>query len=107
MWYNRDTYGKTLPCCEPEILLKVERSKKSWNLQIKLWAEDIEDGCLLRQEELARYCHGLPPWIFEAAMSQAGKLCMEKAGFIPRFARLEKVHGSWWPPHMDSFDPSI
>jgi len=106
-WYGLDTHGKALPCREPEILDKVERGKKSWNLQVKLWAEAMADPPCLLQPELVDYCHGLPPWIFEATIRQAGKLLLESVGYIPRFARLERVHGQWWPPHMDSFDPSI
>src|SRR6266496_4345440 len=58
-WYQGDTYGKIFPCREIELLTKVERAKQSWNLQIKLWAEDIA-GCLLSIEELRGYCIGLP-----------------------------------------------
>lgn len=106
-WWSKDTHGKELHCREPNKLSKAVRSKASWNLQIKLWAEDIADGMLLRQSELVDYCHGLPGWIFEATMRQAGKIVMERVGFVPRFARLERVHGQWWAPEMDWFDPGI
>ncbi len=84
-WFERDTHGKVLPCREIELLNKVERSKQSWNLQIKLWAEDI-CGCLLAKDELKLYCVDLPPWIFQATINQAGKLLRGQIGFVPRFA---------------------
>lgn len=86
-WFERDTHGRTVPCREPELLAKVERSKKSWNLQVKLWAEDIADGLVIGRDELRRYCEGLPGWIFEATMNQAARLCRERVGFVPSFAR--------------------
>lgn len=91
-WYAHDTYGQTLPCRDPELLAKVERSKKSWNLQIKIWAEDIADGTILKRDEFRYYCDRLnaPEWIFEATMNQAAKICRQKVGFVPSYARLEK-----------------
>lgn len=88
-WFLRDTHGKTEPCREIEMLQKVERSKQSLNLQVKLWAEDIANpvGLLLTREELAGYCKKLPPWVFRATMQQAGKLLMDRIGFIPSFAK--------------------
>jgi hypothetical protein len=83
-WFERDTHGKVLPCREIELLNKVERAKQSWNLQIKLWAEDVA-GCLLSKEELNRYCAGLPSWIIQATIRQAGKILRTRIGFVPRF----------------------
>lgn len=106
-WYAKDTHGETLPCREPAELDKAIRGKASWNLQIKQWAEDIADGMLLQQSELVDYCAGLPEWVFDATMNQASKLCREKLGWIPRFARLERLYGQWWPPYMRDFDASV
>lgn len=106
-WYAKDTHGKALPCREPELLGKVTRSKQSVNLQVKLWAEDVADGMILRQPELVAYCHGWPEWVFRATMEQAGKIATKAVGYVPRFARLETVIGNWWPPEMDSFDAAL
>lgn len=102
-WYAKDTHGIILPCKEIDILSKVERSKQSVNLQIKLWAEDIADGILLRQEELLNYTHNWPEWVFKAAIAQAGKLCLNnpRIGYIPRFARIEYVYDNIWLPEND------
>ncbi len=106
-WYQRDTHGQALPCREIGLLQKAERGKQSWNLQVKMWAETMNDPMCLHQPELVDYCHGLPEWIFEATIRQAGKMHLQQQGWIPRFLRLERVHGQWWPPHCDRFDPSI
>lgn len=106
-WWALDTHGKTVPCRELDVLSKVMRSKKSVNLQVRLWAEDIADGMLLRQSELLDYTHKWPEWVFRATMEQAAKLLRKTIGFVPRFARAEYLCGTLWPPHMDSFDPSI
>jgi len=121
-WYQRDTHGEVLPCREIELLQKAERGKASWNLQIKMWAEDVADGMLLRQSELVEYCHGLPAWIFEAVMAQAHLTALRKqvgdpkAQFVkgyekmklgPRFARAEYLWRNLWLPEMDCFDAVI
>lgn len=106
-WWARDTHGETLPCREPELLAKVIRSKQSVNLQVKLWAEDVADGMLLRQAELVEYVHGWPSWVLRAVLEQAAKIATQIVGFAPRFARAEYLWDNLWLPEMDSFDASI
>jgi hypothetical protein len=84
-WWAKDTHGKTLPCREPELLEKVFRSKKSINLQVKLWAEDLADGMLLQQSELRGYLVGWPAWVWTATIGQARKIAIQKVGFVPTF----------------------
>jgi hypothetical protein len=106
-WWALDTHGEALPCLEPELLAKVIRSKKSVNLQVRMWAEDIADGMLLRQSELIEYAHGWPSWVLRAVMEQASRISEKAMGFVPRFARAEFLKGTLWLPEMDDFDPSI
>lgn len=121
-WYQRDTHGRALPCREIKTLHKAERGKASWNLQIKMWAEDVAEGVLLHQAELVCYCHRLPSWIFEAVMSQAHLIALrrlvgdpkaqfakgyEKLKLGPRFARAEYLGKTLWLPEMDYFDAVI
>lgn len=84
-WYARDTHGATLPCREPDKLSKAERAKASWNLQVKLWSEDLADGCILRMDELREYCAGLPDWVLRATVQQARKIAVAKIGFAPSY----------------------
>lgn len=107
-WYLKDTHGKIEPCREACELKKAVRGKKSWNLQIKMWAEDLSgDMPTLRQRELHEWCSGLPSWIFEGTLRQAAKRARERMLWSPRFTRLEKLFGVWWPPDMDEFDACI
>lgn len=107
-WHLKDTHGRMSACREPEKLKKAVRGKKSWNLQIKMWAEDLGgDLPTLRQTELHAACTGLPSWIFDAAVRQAERIASARMGWAPRFARLEKLFGFWWPPEMDAFDAAI
>jgi len=106
-YFALDTHGKMLVCREPDVFRKSLRGKKSVNLQIKLWAEDIADGMLLRQAELVEYVHGWSEWVLRAVMEQAGKITTRIVGFAPRFARAEYLFGNLWLPEMDSFDASI
>jgi len=123
-WYAKDTHGQTLPCSEPEKLAKALRGKASWNLQVKMWAENVagcskhpilQGGLLLGQEELMEYCHGRPEWVFDATMKQAAKIYREehyegeeaKWGWTPKFVTLVRVFGQWWPPYMHDWSPTI
>lgn len=106
-WWAKDTYGKEMACREPELLDKVKRGKASVNLQVKMWAETVADGMLLRQAELIEYVHGWPEWVLRAVLGQASKIAVESLGFAPRFARAEYLFGNLWLPEMDSFDPAI
>ena len=102
-----DAHGKMAACREPDLFRKVLRGKKSVNLQIKLWAEDMADGLLLRQVELVEYVHGWPGWVLRAVMEQAGRIATRNTGFAPRFARAEYLWGNLWLPEMDGFDAAI
>ena len=82
-YFMLDSQGKILPCREIEKLKKVMRGKQSWNLQVKMWAEDI--GMLLMPEELHEYCKGLPDWIEKATLNQAKRNYIKRDGFCPSF----------------------
>lgn len=83
-WFMLDTHGKTVPCREPEQLDKVKRTKASWNLQIKMYAESIVE-CTLTHAELATMLEGKPAWIHKAVTQQARKLALKQHGWIPAF----------------------
>jgi hypothetical protein len=71
-YYSIDTLGKKVSCKEIEVLNKVMRTKKSINLQIKMWAEDIAKRILFKCE-LEEYCQNYPSWVFEAVINQSYK----------------------------------
>lgn len=107
-WHLKDSNGVSAPCREQAKLNKAFRGKKSWNLQVKMWAEDLSgDMPVLRQGELFEMCVGMPPWIFQATIQQASRKIDSRIGWVPRFARYETLFDSWWAPGMDAFDAAI
>ncbi len=55
-FYEKETHGKNIATCEPDLLYKALKGKSAFNLQIQMWAED---WCLTKEEfdEI-----GLPSW---------------------------------------------
>lgn len=78
--------GIKLPTKEWELLKRIQEGKKSVNLQMKLWAEDVGD--ILFPNELKEYCNDYPDWVFKGTMNQAEKKIFEKIGFIPTFMKI-------------------
>jgi len=77
-----DTYGKVLPCSEPQLLQAVLNAKEQLNLTIKLWVEDCI-ACLLSPDEVKTYCTELPKWVLKAFTNQLHKQALKQIGFIP------------------------
>jgi hypothetical protein len=75
--------GIIVPTRERELVQRVIEGKKSINLQIKLWSEDL--GFLFMPEELRAYCKDMPEWVFKATLEQAQKRTLIEVGFIPTF----------------------
>ena len=76
-----------IPTKEYELVKRVQEGKKSVNLQIKLWAEDI--GVLLMPMELNEYCkEKYPVWVFKSTILQAQKRYIDSIGFIPTFCKI-------------------
>ena len=78
--------GLFVPTRERELVQRVLEGKKSINLQIKLWSEDV--GILLMPDELRQYCQGMPEWVFKGVMEQVHKKTLIEVGFIPTFLQL-------------------
>jgi hypothetical protein len=81
--------GMFVPTKEWDLVKRVMEGKKSVNLQIKLWANDL--GYLLMPDELSNYCKEYPKWVFKATMEQAQKRIIKEVGFIPSFVRFGDV----------------
>jgi len=75
--------GLMIPTKELNLVRRVIEGKKSVNLQIKLWSEDI--GFLLMPKELKDYCQGMPEWVFRGVMEQSQKRIIKEVGFVPSF----------------------
>ena len=78
--------GIVVPTRERELVQRVIEGKKSINLQMKLWAEDL--GILLMPDELKKYCQGYPEWVYRGTIEQGIKRFINEVGFIPSFMQL-------------------
>lgn len=77
--------GHFVPTRERELVQRVLEGKKSVNLQMKLWGEDL--GILLMPDELKSYCEGYPEWVFRGTMEQGIRRFKKEVGFVPTFMR--------------------
>jgi hypothetical protein len=87
-WFMLDTHGKTVPCREPKKLDLAISGKASWNLQIKQWATDLSEGCILRMDELVEYTEECPKWVLKAVVNQAKQIARQTIGFVPTYIEL-------------------
>jgi hypothetical protein len=120
-YFMLDTHGKMGACREPDVFRKALRGKKNVNLQVKMWAEGLNDPLVTDQADLLDYTHKMPRWIFTSAINQAAKDYMGSIGvnsnqlpsgwehetYVPRRLRVVMFQGIVWLPGMDSFDPMI
>jgi hypothetical protein len=86
-FYALDSYGKRLPCAEPEILAAAIAGKASVNLQVKMWAEGLAEATFTAAE-LREYCVGYPQWVYKAIVNQAKRLALAHIGFVPTYVTL-------------------
>lgn len=78
-WYALDTLGKKLPCKEPDLLDRAIASKKTWNLSIKMMAEDWVNYLFFKED-----LKNLPIWVQKAIVNLAQKIAQETIGWIPK-----------------------
>lgn len=73
-FYSYDSRGKIIPCCEPQKLKTLFKTKGSVNLHIKMFAEDRAKG-ILTKPEIESFSTELqaPPWFLEAIERQKWK----------------------------------
>jgi hypothetical protein len=81
--------GLFVPTRELDLVRRVLEGKKSINLQIKLWSEDV--GHLLMPDELFGYCRGFPEWVFKATIEQSQKRFLNEMGYVPFFMKQTPV----------------
>jgi hypothetical protein len=81
-WGQITSHGKTVDCKEPEALDRARSGKKTINLTIEMWAEDLI-GCLLTLDCVRTMTHDAPAWVYKAAVRQSHKLALDSIGFIP------------------------
>ena len=70
--YSFDTFGKKIPCREPEELNSAINGKITLNFQIQQWAEGINEGLFDIREFQTEY-EWLPSWVWKAVQKQMVK----------------------------------
>ena len=79
-FHVHETYGKALPCREPELLSRALNGKEWHGLTVTNCAEDYV-GRLLFAEDLANY----PAWVRRDILGRARQVAMKQIGFLPTF----------------------
>jgi hypothetical protein len=82
-FHAHETYGKTLPCREPELLARALNGKEWHGLTVTMVAEDLIAGLCSAAEIRSTY----PVWVVRDILGRAGQLAHLKLGFVPRFIR--------------------
>lgn len=77
--------GYKVPTKEWDLVKRVMDGKKSINLQMKLWSEDV--GIMLMPKEIYTYCKDMPKWVYLGVLEQTKSRYMKEIGFIPTFIR--------------------
>lgn len=70
-----DSRGKNISCCEPELLNQLLLCKASINFHIKMWADGVGRGVLLKQDLMEiQQDYNCPDWVINAIENQCKKL---------------------------------
>jgi hypothetical protein len=81
-FHVHETYGKTLPCREPALLMRALNGKEWHGLTVTNVAEDYL-GRIVFASDLKTY----PEWVRRDILGRAGQLAMEQLGFVPTFVK--------------------
>jgi hypothetical protein len=80
-FHARETYGKNIPCREPELLSRALNGKAWSGLTTTMVAEDFLAGMVSAQEIYTQY----PPFISKEIFTRCKQLALVSLGFIPSF----------------------
>jgi hypothetical protein len=80
-FHAKETYGETLPCCEPGLLDRALNGKEQHGMTVTMVAEDYIDRLIFACEIEKNY----PDWVANEIYARANQLALEKVGFIPTF----------------------
>jgi hypothetical protein len=90
-FFLKDTHGISCPIQWTELKtfdLAIS-SKKSWNLQIKMWAESLVERTLFAYE-LIEYTKDCPSWVQDAVWEQAASISMRKEGYVQSWIQCKR-----------------
>lgn len=75
-----ETYGKRLPCREPELFTRALNGKEQHGLTVTHVAEDYVDR-LMFAVDLKEY----PEWVRKDILGRAGQIALIRFGYIPTY----------------------
>jgi hypothetical protein len=82
-FHAHETYGKSLPCREPELLSRALNGKEQHGITVTMIAEDyvgrILFACDIR--------NGYPEWVQKDIFGRARQIAMQVIGYVPTFVR--------------------
>lgn len=79
-FHVRESYGKDLPCKEPELLSRALNGKEWHGLTVTMVAEDYV-GRIVFASDLKKY----PDWIRKDILGRAKQIAVKIVGFVPKF----------------------
>jgi len=80
-FHVKETYGKTLPCCEPELFMRALNGKEQHGITVTMVAEDYLDRLTFAREVENNY----PAWVANEIFARAKQLSTDRIGFVPTF----------------------
>lgn len=82
-FHSHETYGKELPCREPELLSRALNGKEWHGLTVTNCAEDYIGRILFTSDIRENY----PEWVQRDIFGRARQLAIKLIGFIPTFVK--------------------
>lgn len=79
-----ETFGKTLPCREPELFARALNGKEQHGLNVTHVAEDYI-GRIVFAKDLKEW---FPEWVRKDILGRAGQLAMQTIGYVPTFVKI-------------------
>jgi len=82
-FHAHETFGKSIPCREPELLTRAINGKEWHGVNVTNWAEDYVGRILFSAEIRSKF----PEWVQRDIFGRAGQIAMQQLGFVPTFVK--------------------
>ena len=82
-FHVHETYGKSVPCREPELLTRALNGKEQHGMTVTMLAEDYV-GRILFASDIR---DGYPEWVQKDILGRAGQIAQKVMGYVPTFVR--------------------
>lgn len=82
-FHARETFGRDLPCREPDLLSCALNGKERHGVTAQMLAEDYIDRLITAKELRENY----PGWVAREVFAQARKIAVARVGYMPTFVK--------------------